>query len=287
MLGILIPVALACIATASPSLSDRFSGNMHLGDRHFTGERMSRSPRQFLLMQVADRDGGNLLTTEIDVTDAFGEPGKPLALQIELPAATVNGPFSLSITGIPPQFDVSRGIRSEADWLFTMKELNGLTITAPVSFAGRFTIGVKLLGVDQKVLAAGSAFVTIREQSNAAPRSAADVAQPAQVPKPQPVAPRSSSMTPSDEAAQLERADALLKSGDISAARLILETLSDEGSGKAAYSLGLTYDPVFFSSNFIRGMAPEPATAAIWYQKAFELGYKEAGSAISRLQANK
>ena len=289
-LAVLMPVALACIAAASPSLSDQFLDNMHKGNQYFTGERMSRSPRQSLLMRVTDRDGGNLLVTEIDVTDAFGEPGKPLALQIELPPATVNGPFSLSITGIPSQFDVSRGIRSETDWLFTMKELNGLTITAPVSFAGRFTIGVKLLGVDQKVLAAGSAFVTIRGQSYAAQRSAADVAQPAQVPKPQPVPPaarRSSSMTPSDEAAQLERADALMKSGDISAARLILETLSDEGSGKAAYFLGLTYDPVFFSSNFIRGMAPEPATAAIWYQKAFELGYKEAGSAISRLQANK
>jgi TPR repeat protein len=95
-----------------------------------------------------------------------------------------------------------------------------------------------------------------------------------------------SSISPEEESSQLKRSEMLLKSGDISAARLILETLTDAGSGQAAYSLGMSYDPVFFRSNFIKGMKPEPSKAIFWYTKALELGYKEAEGAMLRLKSN-
>jgi len=216
-----------------------------------------------------------------------------LALQIELPQKTFNDPFYISITGIPVQFAVSNGVRSGNDLLVTGNELKGLTITAPPAFSGRFAIGVKLFDIEHKLEAAGAAFVTIRERG-ATPSGAGSWAEqhnaqegPASHPQPASQIPGSAnSVSPEEESLQLKRSEILLKSGDISAARLILETLSDEGSGQAAYALGMTYDPVFFSSNFIRGMAPEPSKAMFWYKRAFELGHKEASTAISRLETN-
>jgi hypothetical protein len=247
-------------------------------------------------MQTADRDPSSLSAAEIDVTDGFGEPGKPLALQIELPPQTLSGQFFVGITGIPGQFTVSPGVRSGTSWLLAARELNGLTITAPESFNGRFPINVRLFDSEHKIAATGTAFITIRDRKISGPSTgawnAADETQPRKVSPSQPVPEspaRSMSITPEDEALQLKRSEQFLKSGDISAARLILETLVDQGSGQGAHALGTTYDPIFFKSNFIRGMAPDPAKAAFWYRKAIELGYKEEGkeSGSARLQANK
>ncbi len=234
------------------------------------------------------------MTADIDVTDAFGEPGKPLALQIELQPPTFSDQLFVAITGIPSQFAVSPGMRWEAGWLLTAKELKNLVITAPESFDGRFPISVQLFDREHKVVATGTAFITIRNGKAARTSTGAiSAAQMVQSPVPsssQPVPQyqvEPGSSAPEDEAPQLERAEQLMKSGDISAARLILETLSDQGSGKAAHALGLTFDPVFFKSNFIRGMAPEPAKAAFWYKRAVELGYRDPGNSISKLQVNR
>ena len=242
---------------------------------------------QSLRVWIADRK-----PAEIDVTDAYGEPGKPLALQIELPQKSFIAPLFISVTGIPLQFAASGGVRSGNDLLVTANELRALTITAPPSFSGRFAIGVKLFDTEHKLVAAGTAFVTIRERRVTAGAGSVVAEHNVQAGATSPPLPAlqspgsANSVSPEEESLQLKRADSLLKSGDISAARLILETLSDEGSGQAAYALGMTYDPLFFSSNFIRGMAPEPSKAMLWYKRASELGYKEASNAMLRLETN-
>ncbi|MGA7326956.1 MAG: hypothetical protein WBX25_21310 [Rhodomicrobium sp.] len=248
-------------------------------DRVLTREMIPGGPPQSLRIRIADRK-----PAEIDVTDAYGEPGKPLALQIELPQKSFSGPLFINVTGIPLQFAASGGVRSGNDLLVTANELRALTITAPTSFSGRFAVGVKLFDTEHKLVAAGTAFVTIRERK-AAPAGAGTMAVEHNVQAgTQPGSANSAS--PEEESSQLKRAESLLKSGDISAARLILETLSDQGSGQAAYALGMTYDPLFFRSNFIRGMEPEPSKAMVWYKRAFELGHKEASTAMLRLETN-
>jgi hypothetical protein len=285
-LAMLTPVVLVCMAagiSTSQSLYD-----VRENDLVLTRERIPSGTRQSLWLRVADRR-----PAEMDVTDAYGEPGKPLALQIELPQKAFSGPFYISITGIPVQFAVSNGVRSGNDLLVTGNELKGLTITAPPTFSGRFAFGVKLFDTEHKLVVAGAAFVTIRERGVTPSGAGAWAAQRnAQISPASPQPPASqiprrvNSVSPEEESLQLKRSDILLKSGDISAARLILATLSDEGSGRAAYALGMTYDPLFFSSNFIRGMAPEPPKAMFWYKRAFELGYQEASTAMLRLETN-
>ena len=146
--------------------------------------------------------------------------GKPLALQIELQPPTLSDQLFVAITGIPSQFAVSPGIRWGTGWLLMAKELKSLIITANNSFDGRFPISVQLLDRDHKVAATGTALISIRSGKVArtvemAQASAPSPSQP--VPEDQ-VEPGSSA--PEDEAAQLERAEQLMKSGDISAARL-------------------------------------------------------------------
>jgi hypothetical protein len=291
-LVVLMAVTGAQASAAPAPCLGRFLDYQPKIEKLVSDEGGSRRPAS--IVKVVERNAAGSLTAEIDVTDAFGEPGKPLPLQIELQPPALSDQLFVAITGIPNQFAVSPGVRSGFGWLLMAKELKSLTITAPDSFDGRFPISVQLFDKEHKVAATGTAFISIRGGKAARPSAGAiSAAQMAQAPMPSSSRPvpedqgESASSAPEDEAAELARADKLMKSGDISAARLVLETLSDQGSGKAAHALGLTFDPIFFKSNFIRGMAPDPAKAEFWYKKAVELGYRDAGSSISKLQVNR
>ena len=84
----------------------------------------------------------------------------------------------------------------------------------------------------------------------------------------------------------LERAFNLLGEGDIASARLLLEHLAKKGSGKGAFALGQTYDPIFFRSMFtIGGPKPDRETARKWYNLAAQLGQSEARKRLDLLAA--
>jgi TPR repeat protein len=283
---------LGCVAAGPITTLGQPNGEVYEEAQVLASGALPARGGQSLLFRAADQKPGQSPIASVDVTDAYGEPGKPLALQVELPQQSDSNPYFVNITGIPADFVVSQGTRSGGGWLFAANALKGLTITAPFSFHGRFTIAVKLFSSERKLIGVGMALVTIRErkaaQVNARVLAAGDAQESdATPPEARRQTPGSTaSVSPEKEASQLKRSEDLLKSGDISAARLILETLSDEGSGQAAYLLGRTYDPIFFSSNFIRGMAAEPAKAAFWYKRALELGNKEAGNALLRLESS-
>jgi TPR repeat protein len=81
----------------------------------------------------------------------------------------------------------------------------------------------------------------------------------------------------------LKRADALMASGDIIAARLMLQRAAEAGEGRAAMMLGGTYDPTLLDKQHIRGVAPDLAMARDWYEKARRFGAPEASSRLERL----
>jgi len=90
--------------------------------------------------------------------------------------------------------------------------------------------------------------------------------------------------TASKDSALVRRADALLRSGDISGARLLLERASNEGSALAAFRLGETYDPAVLSEMGTLGMRGDAAMARELYTKAINGGIDQAAR---RLQALK
>jgi TPR repeat protein len=88
----------------------------------------------------------------------------------------------------------------------------------------------------------------------------------------------------SDElAVLLKRAKGLLAIGDITSARLLLERAADAQEPEAALMLAGTYDPQVQASQDMRGVAPDPEAAKVWYQKAAQLGSADARRRLGQL----
>jgi hypothetical protein len=88
-----------------------------------------------------------------------------------------------------------------------------------------------------------------------------------------------------DELATLmTRGKALLASGDIPPARLLLERAAEAGEASAALMLAQTYDPTVLGTQDIRNITPDPALARSWYQRAAQLGSADAQRRLTQLQ---
>jgi hypothetical protein len=92
----------------------------------------------------------------------------------------------------------------------------------------------------------------------------------------------------SDEiAAALKRADALIASGDVAAARLVLRRAAEDGDPKAALLLAGTYDPAVLARLGVHGIAPDAAAARGWYEKARTFGSTEAAQRLQALASKR
>ena len=79
----------------------------------------------------------------------------------------------------------------------------------------------------------------------------------------------------SEIASLLKRAEALIGSGDLAAARLVLRRAAEAGDARAAMMLGGTYDPSVLEKLGVRGVVPDFAMARNWYEKAKRFGATE------------
>ncbi|MFZ1921566.1 MAG: hypothetical protein WAU57_08030 [Xanthobacteraceae bacterium] len=82
----------------------------------------------------------------------------------------------------------------------------------------------------------------------------------------------------------IKRGKALLMSGDIASARLLLRRAADAGNAQAALELGATFDPLIIRQLGAVGMAPDPARAKHWYQRAADLGSASAMGQLAKLE---
>jgi hypothetical protein len=88
-----------------------------------------------------------------------------------------------------------------------------------------------------------------------------------------------------DELATLmKRAKSLIATGDIASARLLLERAADAREASAALILARTYDPAVLGTPDARSIAPDPAAARIWYQKAAQFGSRDAQQRLDEIQ---
>jgi TPR repeat protein len=68
------------------------------------------------------------------------------------------------------------------------------------------------------------------------------------------------------------RGDAFASSGDITSARLFYDRAVEEGDGRAALRMAMTFDPIVLSQIGIRATAGDSREALSWYQRARDLG---------------
>ena len=84
-------------------------------------------------------------------------------------------------------------------------------------------------------------------------------------------------------ASLVARGKDLLRNGDFSSARLILERAADSGEADAALMLGSTYDPTVLAQLGIRRQVANIELARTWYERAQEFGSTEASSRLKTL----
>lgn len=83
----------------------------------------------------------------------------------------------------------------------------------------------------------------------------------------------------------VKRGDEQLADGGIAQARLLYERAADAGLAQGAMALAATYDPDELDRLGVRGLQPDGATAARWYERARQLGAVEAAQRLQRLGA--
>jgi hypothetical protein len=104
-----------------------------------------------------------------------------------------------------------------------------------------------------------------------------------QAPMPQAAMPQVKRIGAQELAMLMKRAKDLLASGDIPAARLLLERAAEGQDANAALMLARTYDPAVLGTSDVRNITPEPDKARTWYQRAAQLGSAEAQRLLAQL----
>lgn len=123
----------------------------------------------------------------------------------------------------------------------------------------------------------------LRSAAPAAPAIPAAIAAPIAPPAAAP-APQVKRIGSDELAALMKRAKDFLATGDIPAARLLLERAAEEGQdASAALLLARTYDPVVLGTSDVRNIAAEPEKARAWYQKAAQFGSPDAQQRLAQL----
>ena len=82
----------------------------------------------------------------------------------------------------------------------------------------------------------------------------------------------------------VSRAESLLRQGDISAARLLLEPAVNAGGAQAAFLLAQTYDSGVLASRRVRGIAGDDTKARSLYTRAYQGGIVQARERINAMR---
>ncbi|MGA9320774.1 MAG: hypothetical protein WBW06_06920, partial [Xanthobacteraceae bacterium] len=89
---------------------------------------------------------------------------------------------------------------------------------------------------------------------------------------------------PRDElASMLQRANAFIKAGDLSSARLLLQRAAEAGDAHAALTLASTFDPNVLKALGFQDAGADVALARLWYERAVKFGSAEAPQRLQQL----
>jgi hypothetical protein len=235
---------------------------------------------------VADEDRPRASTGHL----AVSMPTSPFPSQEAAPLGVAiygTGPRgNVVIGGFAPGSTVSSGQALGPDtWVLSPSQIDGAVITPPSGFAGAMDLLFELRLADGRVVDRKHARlewsapppVAAANVPPAAPRAMPAAGASAAGPVPAVATDASSRTLGSEEIiALLKRGNELVAHGDLVGARLFFERAAQAGESRAALALASTYDPLVLEQMGERGLAPDVALARFWYERAKELGSKEA-----------
>jgi hypothetical protein len=200
---------------------------------------------------------------EIDNVQAVADAGPiDLAVRIEAPGAQP-GELRVVIAGLPADLSPSRGERQpDGTWLMGADAASDLKLSNPGKPA-QLQLTVSLVGPDGRAILARSVTVAVYA--------------------PETKSPFGKNASEDDARTLFEQGKLRLAEGDVVGGRMFFKKAADGGDAQAAIALGATYDPALFSQLGVKGMHPDVEMARRWYQRAADLGSKDALDRIDRL----
>jgi hypothetical protein len=236
------------------------------------------------------------------VAEAAGQV--PFPIQIE-PADAIPRNSFVRLRGLPPMAALSEGyVIGAGSWAVPISALPDLKLSLPVATTGRTEVSVLLVAVDGAVLVetktalsvgSGQAANQVRERPPAAAGASmlragapVDLGPSRQEPTAAapPLVPRSVPQDRERAMRLLAKGNEQLEEGNISAARLFYERAADAGLAEGAMALAATFDGAELGRLSVRGIKADPKQARQWYERARQLGAREAEERLRRLGAN-
>jgi hypothetical protein len=235
----------------------------------------------------------------------------PLPIQVGPIDAIPRNSF-VRIRGVPSSASLSEGHSiAPGSWAIPLSVLPNLRISIPVGVSGKSDITIALVQIDGTVLAESRAALVVAAAELIAPsqptapreRSVASVGNP---PAPLDASPPPASRPPVPAASLppvrepppaaltedqkraltfVVRGRAQAQQGNIAAARLFYQRAAEANLAEGALALAGTYDPAELAAMGVAGVLPDIALARRWYEKARDLGAREAEERLRRLSS--
>ena len=219
------------------------------------------------------------LLVSVDAVTKTGDD--PLSLNLSLLGAA-DGDWVM-ITGVAAGSAVSGGRPlGESSWRVDVSHLEDAKVRPPPGFTGHMDLLLELRLADDTIADRRSMRLEWLGANRTTALAPADTRSPAAEPEASELrrAPRAEQR---QAAALVARGKELLRDGDFSSARLILQRAADAGEADAALTLGSTYDPSILARLGIRSEVANVDLARTWYEKAQEFGSTEASSRLKTL----
>jgi hypothetical protein len=215
-----------------------------------------------------------------------GMSGEPAPLGV-----SVQGRASGSVvvvTGLTPGTTLSMGSPVGANaWLVPAKSelLENTWITPPPSFVGVMDLGAELRLADTTI--AHRRPIHLEWDASPAPIAEAPSISPASsAVMPARQEPPAQRQLDREEVAMLvQRGKDFIATGDLVAARVLLQRAAESDDAEAAFALAATYDPLVLRELKVYGIAADAELARTWYERAKHLGSAEAPRRLNALAA--
>jgi hypothetical protein len=235
-----------------------------------------------------------------------GYVNEPLQLGVSVDAAAPS--MTVMIKSMPAGVRLTAGRQVGAnEWRVPAQDISHTAIIPPTDFVGEMNLPAELRTADGATLIttfvrltwaslqSDSAAVVDATRTAAAPPAAVAPAPPqpqataspsqpaAAADTPQARAEPIQGLSPNEVAALVRRAQELLASGDLQAARVLLKRAADAQNARAALLLAKTFDPITLRQLSTADPGPDLAQARNWYQRAKEWGAPEAQRQLDAL----
>jgi hypothetical protein len=218
----------------------------------------------------------------VDVVTQDGD--EPLSLNVSL-LGTADGGWVL-IRGLAAGSAVSGGRPlGEGNWRVDISHLQDARVRPPHGFTGSMDVGLELRLADDAIADRHSMrleWLGVNKMTALAPADTRSPAAEPQTSEPRvPLRPEQRQAL----ASLVSRGKELLRNGDFSSARLILQRAADAGDAEAALTLGSSYDPLILTRLGLRSQVANVDLARTWYEKAQEFGSTEASTRLKTLSS--